>query len=125
MSRASNPVKCPSCGGMLHPVKYVCSNCETEVSGDFPACPFCTLDEENRNLLELFLAARGNLKSVERMLGLSYPTVRARVEEMFNALEERMAGDESRIELLESLHRGEISVQDALESIGIQKGRQL
>jgi len=80
-------------------------------------CPFCSLDSESRNLLELFLLARGNLKSVQRMLGVSYPTARTRIEEMFNALEDRMEIDDSAMTVLERLHRGEISVEDALESL--------
>ena len=117
MSRAPAPSRCPSCNGVLHPVKYVCADCKTEVSGDFEVCPFCSLDADNRSLLELFLFARGNLKAVQRMLGVSYPTARTRIEEMFNALEGRIKGENTYINLLDQLHRGEISVEDALETL--------
>ncbi len=117
MSKTAAPSRCPSCSGMLNPVKYICSDCRTEVSGDFTMCPFCSLDRENRSLLELFLLARGNLKAVQRMLGVSYPTARTRVEEMFNALENRMTEGDSSINVLEQLHRGEISLEDALETL--------
>ncbi len=43
------------------------------------------LPEPHASLLELFLRVRGNVKDVERELGLSYPTVRARLEEAFRA----------------------------------------
>jgi hypothetical protein len=102
---------------VLNPVKYVCSQCGTEVSGDFTVCPFCSLDGENRRLLELFLLARGNLKAVQRMLGVSYPTARTRIEEMFNTLETRMSGEERSMDILEKLHSGEISVEDAIDSL--------
>lgn len=117
MSKAAAPSRCPSCEGLLNPVRYVCSQCGTEVSGDFSVCPFCSLDGENKTLLELFLLARGNLKSVQRMLGVSYPTARARIEEMFNALEERMTGTSLPMDVLEKLHKGEISVEDAIDSL--------
>ncbi len=117
MSRAQAPSRCPSCSGVLNPVKYVCSQCGTEVSGDFTVCPFCSLDGENRRLLELFLLARGNLKAVQRMLGVSYPTARTRIEEMFNTLETRMSGEERSMDILEKLHSGEISVEDAIDSL--------
>ncbi len=117
MSRAQAPTRCPSCSGVLNPVKYVCSQCGTEVSGDFSVCPFCSLDGENRRLLELFLLARGNLKAVQRMLGVSYPTARTRIEEMFNTLEARMSGEEHSMDILEKLHSGEISVEDAIDSL--------
>ncbi len=117
MSRIAAPSRCPSCNGLLSPVKYVCSDCGTEVTGDFSVCPACSLDAENRSLLELFLFARGNLKAVQRMLGVSYPTARTRIEEMFNTLEGRMEAKETSINVLERLHRGEISVGDALETL--------
>ena len=117
MSKAAAPSRCPSCNGVLNPVKYVCSDCKTEVSGDFSMCPLCSLDTENRGLLELFLLARGNLKAVQRMLGVSYPTARTRIEEMFNALENRDETINSSITVLEQLHRGEISIEDALGSL--------
>lgn len=117
VNRTSAPSRCPSCDGVLNPVKYVCSDCGTEVSGAFYECALCSLDGENNALLELFLLARGNLKAVQRMLGVSYPTARARIEEMFNALENRMRTEDTSIGILESLHRGDISVDDALDAI--------
>ena len=117
MNKAAAPSRCPSCGGVLNPVKYVCSDCSTEVKGDFTMCPLCSLDSENRNLLELFLLARGNLKAVQRMLGVSYPTARTRIEDMFVALENRSNTSDESINVLEQLHRGEISVEDALETL--------
>ena len=117
MSKAAAPSRCPSCNGVLNPVKYICSDCQTEVSGNFATCPFCSLDEENKSLLEFFLLARGNLKAVQRMLGVSYPTARTRIEEMFNALESRMETKSTSMGVLELLQRGEISVEDALETI--------
>ncbi len=115
MNKSAAPSRCPSCNGILNPVKYICSDCNTEVSGDFEMCPFCSLDPDNKSLLELFLMARGNLKAVQRMLGVSYPTARIRIEEMFNALENKISNEKSSIGVLEQLHRGEISVADALD----------
>ncbi len=122
MTKAAAPSRCPSCNGILHPVRYVCSDCGTEVSGDFSVCPFCSLEGDNKSLLELFLLARGNLKAVQRMLGVSYPTARTRIEEMFNALEDRMAGEDRSINVLEKLHKGEISVEDAINTLAGKTG---
>ncbi len=124
VTRASAPTRCPSCGGILNPVKYVCSDCATEVTGEFTECALCSLDGENRALLELFLLARGNLKAVQRMLGVSYPTARARIEEMFNVLESRIGKGDSSIGILESLHKGDISVNDALDALNETSYRQ-
>ncbi|MFX6969214.1 DUF2089 family protein, partial [Acinetobacter baumannii] len=63
----------------------------------------------------LFVKARGNLKEVERILGVSYPTVRARLDALLKALGYEAAEEgEDRLEVLEALRRGEISVEEAV-----------
>jgi hypothetical protein len=92
------PASCPVCTTELLVTRLACPACGTEVSGSFvgPADtsgrsqPEATdrlvnLPEPHASLLELFLRVRGNVKDVERELGLSYPTVRARLEEAFTA----------------------------------------
>lgn len=113
--KVNAPAQCPSCGNQLNPTRYICSECNTEVSGNFSACPFCSLDKDNRNLLELFLITRGNLKAVQRMLNVSYPTARLRIEEMFNVLEKQMSNSRSALNVLEQLHKGELSIDDAID----------
>jgi hypothetical protein len=48
------------------------------LAGEFAHCDFCALDERDTELLRVFLASRGNLREVEKHLGVSYPTARAR-----------------------------------------------
>ncbi|MGH2443125.1 MAG: DUF2089 family protein [Chloroflexota bacterium] len=62
-----------------------CSSCGTEVNGSFTLGHLASLREPHASLLEMFLRARGNVKEMERELGLSYPTVRARLEEALGA----------------------------------------
>lgn len=112
MSDGSLPSKCPSCGDGLLVVRLQCVSCGTEVKGEFDMCPVCTLDEEQGKLLKLFLDSRGNLKAVQRSLGVSYPTVRLRVEELFRTLK----GDPPSVApgtVLEKLRSGEIDVDTA------------
>ncbi len=113
MTDSTIPRNCPGCGGRLKVVKLVCSSCGTEVNGEFDVCPVCTLDDENRALFDLFMEARGNLKEVQRKMGVSYPTARQRIDSMFMQLQ----GEEERpepSEILDSLDRGEIDVERAL-----------
>lgn len=58
-----------------------CPACGTEVAGAFAAHRLVNVPEPHASLLELFLRVRGNVKEMERELGLSYPTVRARLDE--------------------------------------------
>jgi hypothetical protein len=67
--------------------ELACPDCATRVGGEFGLCPVCSLPDEDRALLELFLRVRGNAKGVERALGVSYPTVRARLEQLWRRLD--------------------------------------
>lgn len=79
------PTQCPSCTGPLAITRLTCPACGTEVGGAFSLGRLASLREPHASLLELFLRARGNMKEMERTLGLSYPTVRARLEEALTA----------------------------------------
>jgi hypothetical protein len=84
----------------------------------FEACEFCSLDADERQMLLVFLRSRGNMKELERHLGVSYPTARARFERLLQTL--GIEGTEEppgRLELLEALSRGEIDVGQALERL--------
>lgn len=72
------PADCPVCGGDLITTRVGCRACGTELVGEFAHCDFCGLDERDTQLLRVFLASRGNLREVEKHLGVSYPTARAR-----------------------------------------------
>jgi hypothetical protein len=80
------PVDCPVCGGELVNTRLGCRNCGTELVGEFGHCVFCALDPAEAELLKVFLASRGNLKEVEKHLGVSYPTARARFTQLLAKL---------------------------------------
>jgi hypothetical protein len=79
------PSHCPVCGQDLVVTRLECSSCGTEVTGAFSLGRLATLREPHASLIEMFLRSRGNMKEMERDLGLSYPTVRARLDEALNA----------------------------------------
>jgi hypothetical protein len=90
------------------------------VEGHFELSRFTRLDPEQLAFLELFLKARGNIKEVERELGLSYPTVRARLDTLLAALgyavepERRSEVARKRREILDALDAGKIRAEEAL-----------
>jgi hypothetical protein len=80
------PRDCPVCQTPLHLTQLGCPHCGTGLTGDFEPCQFCGLDAAELDILRVFLASRGNMKELERHLGLSYPTVRARFDALLGKL---------------------------------------
>jgi hypothetical protein len=118
------PQDCPVCRHQLDVTQLGCPQCGTGLSGRFRSCEFCALDEADREVLQVFLTSRGNMKEVERHLGVSYPTARARFDDLLSRLD--LTGDsgsrppsaateepDPRLAALEALARGELSVDDA------------
>ncbi len=116
--------RCPVCNGKLDVVRMNCPSCNTSIEGRFEICKFCQLNPEQKEFIEVFIKCRGNIKEVERELGISYPTVRGRLDAVIEALgyrvEER-GGEEPtanrRKEILEALAKGEISSEDAVKQL--------
>ena len=77
---------CPVCEGELAITRLHCRSCGTALEGEFGVGRFGRLSREQLALLESFLRSRGNLKEMERELGISYPTVRGRVDALVRAL---------------------------------------
>jgi hypothetical protein len=128
---------CPVCEGELAITRLHCRTCGTTLEGEFGVGRFGRLSREQLALLESFLRSRGNLKDLERELGISYPTVRGRVEALLRALgladgaatavEEPTEADapspasdheaDERRAILDRLSRHEISAEDAAEAL--------
>jgi hypothetical protein len=128
---------CPVCSDELTITRLHCRSCGTALEGEFGVGRFGRLDREQMSLLESFLRSRGNLKEMERELGISYPTVRGRVDALVRALgladgaapmddEAEAAEDEAivtadaateRREILERLARKEIDADEAAAAL--------
>ena len=113
------PSNCPVCNHRLATTRLSCPECSTELSGAFTQCEFCVLTDEDRDVLRVFLASRGNMKDLERHLGVSYPTARARFDSLLGKLgiERPASPAPSRIELMEQVARGEIDIDEALKRL--------
>ena len=80
------PSDCPVCGQHLVVTRLGCAACGSELAGVFSPCEFCSLSDTDNDLLRVFLASRGNLREVERHLGVSYPTARLRFNQLLGKL---------------------------------------
>jgi hypothetical protein len=113
------PLNCPVCSERLALTRLTCPACSTELSGGFDTCEFCVLSNDDRDVLRVFLASRGNMKELERHLGVSYPTARARFDSLLAkiGIERPAAAAPSRMDLMEQVARGEIDVDEALSRL--------
>jgi hypothetical protein len=111
------PNKCPSCDGKLIITELCCSNCNTHIKGNFELPELALLNPEEEKFLQVFLASRGSIKEVEKQMGISYPTVRAKLESLVSKLGLTLETEEKkrRSEVIEKLERGEITAQDAIK----------
>jgi hypothetical protein len=93
-----------------------CSKCSTTVQGSFPLNKLISLSEEEREFLMTFLRSRGNIKEVQERMGISYPTVKNKLDKLLAALGLlNEINGLSQIEIINSVHAGEISVEEALD----------
>lgn len=121
------PHQDPVTGGELYVSELRCEESGVSIQGRFEVPIYAKLDADMRRYLEVFLRCRGNLTLVERELGLSYPTVRARLDSLLDALGFAPVKDASgenghgkakkRTEILEQLERGEITPEEAKKRV--------
>ncbi len=113
------PTECPVCHHDLLVSRMVCRNCGTALEGRFTLGRLFQLTPDQRHFVEIFIRCEGKLNRVQEELGLSYPTVRSRLEEVIRAMgyevgEREETLDQRRQEVLEQLARNEISAEEAL-----------
>ena len=115
------PTECPVCHDDLIVTRLTCRNCGTALEGRFSMERLFQLTPEQLHFVEVFLRCEGKLNRVQDELGLSYPTVRSRLEEVIQSLGYEVAGkdeagidEEHRQEILQKLAAKEISSEEAL-----------
>jgi hypothetical protein len=129
---------CPTCGGEFEITELTCNVCDTVVRSRYDPCPFCRLAPEDLAFMLLFVRHRGNVKDMERELGVSYWTIRGRLNELIASMGlEPAGGDEdepapppeprrggagraARQDVLDRLKRGEITAEEAAEQLRIR-----
>lgn len=115
--------QCPVCGSDMIATELECPHCHTRVSGKFELGKFSQLDPEQLEFVEVFIRLRGNIKEVEEEMGISYPTVRKKLDQVIQALgfspeaspEDTKA--EERTEVLTALEQGDIDYSEAVKKL--------
>jgi hypothetical protein len=121
------PSTCPVCSDRLNITQLGCPTCGTGLSGRFAQSEFDGLDEADRDVLRVFLSSRGNMKELERHLGVSYPTARARFDDLLRKLglaggapakgepraEPKPPSEDERLATLRAVASGELDIDAA------------
>lgn len=118
MNKFDTSVDCPTCRSPLEPRVLACNACGIRVEGPFALNEFSRLSTDLLHFLRIFVHCEGRIKDMEKALGVSYPTVKAtmtRLKEALNLPAE--AAPSPVMTLLQALERGEIKYEDALREI--------
>jgi hypothetical protein len=78
--------QCPYCQSLMEVTRMACSGCQCAIEGPFAATRLARLPSEHQRFIEIFLLAGGNLKEIAQQAGVSYPTVRSRLDKVIDAL---------------------------------------
>jgi hypothetical protein len=119
------PAHCPITGEPLYVSELTSEKSGIVIRGKFHVPRAAGLDADQQKFLEVFLRARGVISTMEKELGISYPTVRARVDSLLHALNlepyKNEKRDEHRAEtkrqILQQLESGEITPQEAKQRL--------
>lgn len=116
------PTRCPVTGEPLEVTRLECPASGVAIEGRFSPNEFALLSAENLEFMRLYIQARGNLKEVERILGVSYPTVRVRFDALLRSLgyenpPETQEARSERTDILGLLERGEIGAAEAAKQL--------
>lgn len=114
------PNKCPSCEGKIIVTELYCEECKTSIKGKFNLGSFDFLEKDEIEFIKVFLSCHGNIKLVEKSLGISYPTVKSKLNSIVSKLgieDYDVDFKTKKAEILEKLERREITAQDAVKMI--------
>lgn len=106
--------RCPFCGDELCISRLYCGTCNTQIDSQLDIPPFFGLPTQLQDFVIIFLQCRGNIREVEKALGISYPTVCKRLD-LINELLRTGQKPSSRRQILEQLERGRITVKEATQ----------
>lgn len=107
--------ECPICHSDLKVTKLECVKCHTEISGDFTLSKFNYLSKEHLFFIEVFIKNKGNIKAIEKELGISYPTVKKNLDEVIVHLGYEVSKEDQikKEDIFKKLEQGEITPQEA------------
>lgn len=110
--------ECPYCGTAMSVTEMTCGDCRVSIQAAFPMSRLAGLPVEHQRFIEMFVLAGGNLKEIAEKVGVSYPTVRSRLDKVIETLRGRIAQTQDvRGSLLDAVEPGKTNAQEAARLI--------
>ena len=120
MSEKTRPVsnECPYCGAAMAITQMTCGPCRVSVQASFPMSRLAGLPVEHQRFIEMFVLAGGNLKEIAEQVGVSYPTIRSRLDKVIEALRGEISKTQRvRGSVLDAVEPGKTTAEDAARLI--------
>ena len=108
---------CPDCKQPLRIARMGCASCGMSMEGEFEVSPLAQLSLDDQTFVMAFVRSHGSIKKMESLFGISYPTVKNRLNAISAALDSSFQAPSPNLYVLEQLSRGEISVEEALDKL--------
>lgn len=110
---------CPICQGNLIATKLSCPSCQIEITGAFKLSSFSNLTKEELDFVAGFISVYGNIKEMEKMFNISYPTVKKNLDLIISkmGLQQHAVSQTSQTDILDKLANKELSVKEALDQL--------
>jgi hypothetical protein len=109
---------CPSCHSGLKVTQLKCPECSLQIGQDAEIPALFRLEADELDFVVSFVKLSGSLKDMAAKLGLSYPTVRNRLDEIIEKLNENDATlEKQRTFILTSLEKGELTAKQAAKQL--------
>jgi hypothetical protein len=120
------PSSCPICHSTLSIARLHCNSCGSSLEGDFRLGGWAELSQEQLAFVETFVRCEGKLNRMEKEIGLSYPTLRNRLQEIIRLMEFEPGGsdssEEDRRRVLEEVAAGRMSAKEAAQHLQSRQG---
>lgn len=109
---------CPICLSSLEIRELQCPSCKVSFTGNFTQSRLARLSFESVELAEQFILSGGNLKDLATQMGITYPTMRKKIDSLIDELV-KLRNEDDRIidELLKQVEKGEIQAEEAARRI--------
>lgn len=118
MSELPVNTHCPYCQEAMTVSRMTCHACDVSVEAAFPTARLANLPIEHQRFIEIFVLASGSLKEIAEQTGVSYPTVRSRLDKVIIALREEIGRTQkTKGNILDAVSEGKLSSEKAAKLI--------